>query len=40
MVIREPGKYVRVQMKTAGCTGLMYEVVLDEKFDVNRRLCY
>ena len=27
-----PGKHVRVQMKTAGCTGLMYEVVLDDKF--------
>ena len=29
-----PNKHVRVQMKTAGCTGLMYEVVLDDKFSV------
>ena len=29
-----PEKHVRLQMKTAGCTGLMYEVVLDDKFNV------
>jgi iron-sulfur cluster assembly protein len=35
--IEESGqKNVRVAMKTAGCTGLMYEVVLDDKFDVTK----
>ena len=29
-------KNVRISMKTAGCTGLMYEVTLDDDFDVNK----
>lgn len=33
--LKETGKkHVRISMKTAGCTGLMYEVQLDDKFDV------
>jgi|TARA_R110002153_G_scaffold89959_1_gene219993 iron-sulfur cluster assembly protein len=27
-------KSIRIAMKTAGCTGLMYEVVLGEDFDI------
>jgi iron-sulfur cluster assembly accessory protein len=29
-------KNVRISMKTAGCTGFMYEVVLDDNFDVTK----
>ena len=35
--LEETGKKnVRISMKTAGCTGLMYEVVLDDNFDVTK----
>jgi len=31
---QNPGKKVRLSIKTAGCTGFMYEVTLDEKFNI------
>ena len=30
----EDSTFVRISFKTAGCTGLMYEVVLDHKIDL------
>jgi|TARA_B100000963_G_C22311234_1_gene530139 iron-sulfur cluster assembly protein len=31
---QNPGKKARLSIKTAGCTGFMYEVLLDEKFNI------